>query len=148
MRMSSTLSLFDRVDLSQKLKSFDEIEREFNKLEAWGLVTSVDLHNCNPETLRNADAIKEYVVQLCDLIKMKRFGECTVVNFGEDERVAGYSMTQLIETSLVSGHFANLTNSVYIDIFSCKLYNPYEAAEFTRKFFEAEDYSLHTTLRK
>ncbi len=146
--MSNTLSLFDRVDLSQKLKSFDEIEREFNKLEAWGLVTSIDLHNCNPETLRSAEAIKEYVVQLCDLIKMKRFGECTVVNFGEDERVAGYSMTQLIETSLVSGHFANLTNSVYIDIFSCKLYNPYEAAEFTRKFFEAEDYSLHTTLRK
>src|SRR5512138_1445552 len=89
--MSNTLSLFDRVDLSEKLKSFDEIEREFHKLEAWGLVTSIDLHNCNPDTIRNAEAIKEYVVQLCDLIKMKRFGETTVVNFGEDERVAGYS---------------------------------------------------------
>ena len=79
---------------------------------------------------------------------MKRFGECTVVNFGEDERVAGFSMTQLIETSLISGHFANQTNAVYLDIFSCKYYNPYEAANFAKEFFEAESYTVNYLLRK
>jgi S-adenosylmethionine decarboxylase len=79
---------------------------------------------------------------------MKRFGNCTVVNFGEDEKVAGLSMTQLIETSLISGHFANLTNTSYIDIFSCKLYNPYEAAEFSKAFFKAEDYGIQINFRK
>ena len=78
---------------------------------------------------------------------MKRFGECVVVNFGEDERVAGFSMTQLIETSLISAHFANLTNATYLDIFSCKYYNPYEAAEFAKEFFGATEYNLHYTLR-
>ena len=79
---------------------------------------------------------------------MKRFGKCTVVNFGEDEKVAGFSMTQLIETSLISGHFANLTNNVYLDIFSCKYFSPKVVAEFAKKFFEAKDYKLHKAFRK
>ena len=85
---------------------------------------------------------------MCERIDMKRFGETVVVNFGEDERVAGYSMTQLIETSLISGHFANQTNTVYLDVFSCKYYDPNVVAEFAKKFFEATDYDLHYTCRK
>ena len=124
-----------------------EIRQEFDQKQCWGLLTSIDLHGCNPQTLRSAEKIKEYVIKLCDLIKMKRFGETVVVHFGEDERVAGYSMTQLIETSLISGHFANLTNAVYIDIFSCKYYDPETAAEFTKRFFGAKEYNLHISHR-
>jgi S-adenosylmethionine/arginine decarboxylase-like enzyme len=102
---------------------------------AWGLLTSIDLEDCNGDTIRDADAIKRYVLELCELIDMKRFGDTTVVHFGEDERVAGYSMFQLIETSCISAHFANDTNTSYIDIFSCKCYDPKVAAEFTKKFF-------------
>lgn len=87
---------------------------------AWGIASSFDIYDCDPETIRSAERIQEFVVELCDLIEMRRFGETTIVNFGEDERVAGYSMVQLIETSLISGHFANLTNAVYLDVFSCK----------------------------
>lgn len=113
----------------------------------WGLLTSLDLYNCNPETIRSAEKIKQYTVELCDLIEMKRFGECQVVHFGEDERVQGYSMVQLIETSLISGHFANLTNAAYIDIFSCKAYEPHVVAQFSQEFFEAESLESHTVKR-
>jgi len=71
-----------------------------------------------------------------------------VVDFGEDERVSGYSMTQLIETSLISGHFANLTNSAYIDIFSCKYYDPQTAADFTQRFFQGKEMKIHYVLRR
>jgi S-adenosylmethionine/arginine decarboxylase-like enzyme len=91
---------------------------------AWGLLSSIDLEDCDPNLIRDADAIKRYVVELCNLIEMKRFGECQVVHFGEDEKVAGYSMIQLIETSCISAHFANVNNRSYIDIFSCKAYDP------------------------
>lgn len=114
---------------------------------AWGLLSSIDLESCNPETIRSADAIREYVYKLCDLIEMKRFGECHVVHFGEDERVAGYSMFQLIETSCISAHFANETNTSYIDIFSCKAYDPKVAAEFTRKYFEGDSMRVTVTNR-
>jgi S-adenosylmethionine/arginine decarboxylase-like enzyme len=114
----------------------------------WGLLSSVDCYGCNPGLVRSYEAIKIYVCDLCDLIEMKRFGETQVVHFGEDEKIAGYSMLQLIETSLISGHFANESNAAYIDIFSCKYYDPNTVAEFTKYYFRAEKYVLNTTVRK
>jgi len=124
------------------------IKADYKNEQAWGLLASIDLHECDAALIRDAEAIKRFVVELCERIDMKRFGECTVVNFGEDERVAGYSMFQLIETSCISAHFANQTNATYLDIFSCKYYNPFEAAEWAKEFFKAKDYNLTYTLRK
>jgi S-adenosylmethionine/arginine decarboxylase-like enzyme len=104
----------------------------------WGLLSCIDLYECDPDIIRDAEAIKKFVVEVCDLIKMKRFGETQVIHFGEDERVAGFSMTQLIETSLVSAHFANQSNATYLDVFSCKTYDPEVVAEFAKKFFKAK----------
>lgn len=123
-------------------------KQEFDKMNAWGIQTSIDIHNCDPLLIRNAEVIKEFVIQLCQLIEMKRFGDPRIVHFGEDERVAGYSMTQLIETSLISAHFANQTNNTYLDIFSCKYYEPEDAAQFSKEFFKGTDYQLNVVLRK
>ena len=123
------------------------IVREFREKDAWGLCTCIDLKGCDPAAIRDAERIRQYVIEVCDLIRMKRFGEPQVVHFGPNERVAGYSMTQLIETSLISGHFANEANSAYIDIFSCKEYEPGVAAEFTRGFFGADSVSFQVVLR-
>lgn len=122
--------------------------KKFEKSGNWGLSASVDLYGCNPKTIRNAKKIKQFVYELCDLIEMKRFGECKVVNFGEDEKVAGYSMVQLIETSLIAGHFANQTNSAYLDIFSCKYFDPKITLRFAKKFFGAKTSVLNYNLRK
>lgn len=114
---------------------------------AWGIASAIDIYNCDPELIRDADAIRRFVVELCDLIEMKRFGETQVVHFGEDEKVAGYSMVQLIETSLISAHFANLTNAVYLDVFSCKPYLPEMVQGFAEKFFKGSHSHLNISLR-
>lgn len=114
----------------------------------WGIASAIDIYDCDPELIRDADAIKHFVVLLCDLIEMKRFGETQVVHFGEDERVAGYSMVQLIETSLISGHFANLTNAVYLDVFSCKAYEPETVREFAQAYFKGSHSALNVTMRR
>lgn len=134
--------------LASLSKDDSALRAAYQQENAWGLLSSVDLHECDADTIRDAERIKQFVAELCERIKMKRFGECQVVNFGEDERVAGYSMVQLIETSCISAHFANQTNAVYLDIFSCKYYNPYEAAEFAKEFFGAKDYGMTYLLRK
>ena len=113
----------------------------------WGVLTSLDIYGCNPGYIRDAARIRRYVLELCDLIKMKRFGECIVVHFGEDERVSGYSMVQLIETSLISGHFANQTNAAYIDIFSCGSYDSKLVTEFSVGYFQGERYKTHVVER-
>jgi S-adenosylmethionine decarboxylase len=117
------------------------------KTNPWGLLTSLDLYGCNPGIIRDSEEIKQYVIELCELIGIKQFGDCQVVHFGNDERVEGYSMVQLIETSLISGHFANHSNAAYIDIFSCKPYEPDQAARFTKGFFQAESIKMHVTKR-
>ena len=104
----------------------------------WGEELSVDCYNCNPETIRSKKKLQQFVDELVELIKVKKFGKTTIVNFGEDKRIAGYSLTQLIETSLISGHFANETNTAYINVFSCKEFNHHKVEDFCRKFFEAK----------
>ncbi len=113
----------------------------------WGLLTSLDIYGCNPRIIRDSERIRQYVIELCNLIGMKRFGECQVVHFGKEERVEGYSMVQLIETSLIAGHFANLANAAYIDIFSCKPYEPERLARFSKEFFQAESVETHVLKR-
>lgn len=125
------------------------IKEQYDDFGSWGISTAIDLHNCNPETIRDADKIKQFVAELWDLIDVKRFGDCQVVHFADhNEDVAGFSMVQLIETSLISAHFANKTNHTYLDVFSCKYYEPEVAAKFAQQFFEADDFRLNFTLRK
>jgi len=121
---------------------------KFNKINAWGIITCLDIHNCDPQLIRNPEVIKDFVLNLCDLIGMKMYGDPVIVNFGNDERVSGYSMTQLIETSLISAHFANQSNNVYLDIFSCKYYDPEIAATFAKDFFKGKDYNINVVFRK
>lgn len=127
--------------------SDEEILESFNTDEHWGLITSIDLFSCNPETIRSKEAIERFSRELCEYLEMKMYGDPVVVNFGEDPRIAGFSLLQLIETSNIAGHFANDTNHVYLDIFSCKAYGPKKAAEFCKEYFEAEKYNYNAILR-
>jgi S-adenosylmethionine/arginine decarboxylase-like enzyme len=129
-------------------KEIKEDHANTNTNQHWGLLSCIDLYNCDPQTIRSDKRIKEFVVQLCDLIEMKRFGETQVIYFGEDERVSGYSMTQLIETSLISAHFANNSNTTYLDVFSCKPYDSQAVVDFAKKFFKAEKVLLQVVKRK
>lgn len=115
-----------------------DMSREGKEKQVWGIAGSIDIYDCDPATIRDAVKIREFVEKLCDLIEMKRFGETMVVHFGEEERVAGFSMVQLIETSLISAHFANLTNTVYLDVFSCKPYALETVEKFSKEFFKGK----------
>jgi len=130
------------------MDSFDKLEKKYKKEKAWGLLSSIDLYDCNSSKIRSRETIEIFLEQICKRIEMKRYGNPIIVDFGDDEEISGYSMVQLIETSLISGHFANKTNSIYLDIFSCKLYNPKIIAEFAKKFFDAKRYRINTLIRK
>ncbi|HSL44999.1 MAG TPA: S-adenosylmethionine decarboxylase [Anaerolineales bacterium] len=114
----------------------------------WGVSSCIDLYECDLILMQNADAIRDFAIQLCDRIKMRRYGETQVVFFGDEPRVQGFSMTQLIETSLISAHFANASRAIYLDVFSCAPYDPDDAARFAADYFKAARYQLHVVHRK
>ena len=118
-----------------------------NQTNYWGVSSCIDLYDCDLQLMQDEVAIKRFVRELCDLIKMRRFGETQVVRFGDDPRVTGFSMTQLIETSLVSAHFADNSCAVYLDVFSCSPYDPDEVAAFAARFFKAQRHTVQVIKR-
>ncbi len=133
--------------LSNELLSDEEIVERFKKGGEWGLLTSIDLRGCDPGKIGSGEYIAKFSADVCNYIDMKRFGDPIVVRFGADPRVQGYSLAQLIETSLISGHFAEESNRAFIDIFSCKEYMPRKVAEYCRKYFGAKEMDYTVTFR-
>lgn len=107
----------------------------------WGYHLILDIYDGN-DLIKSKDAIVDYTTKLCDLINMKRYGDCVAVHFGEDPLISGYSSFQLIETSCIAGHWVDSNNSAHIDIFSCKEFNPQEAITFTLSYFNAKDFKF------
>ncbi|MGC8856440.1 MAG: S-adenosylmethionine decarboxylase [Anaerolineae bacterium] len=116
--------------------------------EYWGVSSCIDLYDCDLGLMQNAQAIRQFVKMLCDRIKMRRFGETQVVFFGDDPRVQGFSMMQLIETSLISAHFADASRAIYLDVFSCAPYEPEDVAKFAAEYFKAARYHLNVVYRR
>ena len=116
--------------------------------EYWGISSGIDLYECDLDLMQNADAIREFVKILCDRIKMRRYGDTQVVHFGDDPRVTGFSMTQLIETSLISAHFADASCAIYLDVFSCAPYEPEEVTKLAADYFKAATYNVSVVYRK
>ncbi|MDP1538849.1 MAG: S-adenosylmethionine decarboxylase [bacterium] len=118
------------------------------KSKIYGKELTLDLYDCDPKIIRSKKKILEYSNKLCDLIKVKKYGKPIIERFALHlDYAAGYSLVQLIESSLVSGHFSELWNGAYINIFSCKDFDDKKAAAFTKKFFNAKIIKKRTLIR-
>jgi len=109
------------------------------KSKVYGNELIMDVIGCDLKIISSKKKLLEYVIKVCKLIKMKRYGKpfCEKFGLGADF-TAGYSVVQLIETSSITGHFSDLWCRAYINIFSCKEFNKKIASEFTKKFFKAQ----------
>ena len=105
----------------------------------YGYELIIDLYDCSNAVITSKRKLKSYVDTLCKLIKMKKYGKTLLPYFGEEAPFTkGYSLVQLIETSSITGHFSELWNTAYINIFSCKRYDHIKAKQFTKSFFRAK----------
>jgi len=117
--------------------------------ESYGTELILDLYGCDQKTIRSPKKISQFVDNLCTLIKMRKYGKPSILHFGlKKPHTAGYSLVQFIETSSITGHFSELWNSAYINIFSCKQFDTEKAANFTKKFFGAKRMKKRVVLRK
>lgn len=129
------------------MRSFDEVAESYQKCNAWGLSMTCDLKNCQEILVKSRSAIKSFVDQLIQIIDMKKYGDIHIVHFGQKEEVAGFSFFQLIETSNVSGHLVDKTRNVYLDICSCKIFDPWKVEEFSRNYWVADETEMSIQFR-
>jgi hypothetical protein len=106
--------------------------------EPYGLELVLDLKGCDLADLSPA-RLEDYFIRLCDLIAMKRHGEPV---FWEDHsglpHLHGLSAFQFIETSNVVCHALPLLGAVYLNIFSCRVFDTGAAERFSRDFWGAD----------
>ncbi len=116
-------------------------------MEKYGVELILDLHGCDSSKFTR-ESIGRYFEQLCELIDMKReelvFWDDTGVP--EDERqtsphTQGTSAVQFILTSSIVIHTLDQLGAVYVNMFSCKEFDPKLAERFTADWFGASDCS-------
>lgn len=106
----------------------------------WGYHLTIDAAGCDPVALRSATTIAAFAKELVEKIDMVAFGEPQVVHFGEGNK-AGYTLVQLIETSNITAHFAEETNDIYLDVFSCKPFEINDVFVVFDKYFASVDFT-------
>ena len=116
-------------------------------MEKFGAELILDLHGCDPGTFTRK-SISRYFADLCKLIDMKRealhFWDDFDVPVKERQTSAhtqGTSAVQFILTSSIVIHTLDQMGAIYINIFSCKEFDPNIAEQFTVDWFGATDCS-------
>jgi S-adenosylmethionine/arginine decarboxylase-like enzyme len=107
----------------------------------WGYHAIVDAAGCDHTAITSRDNIYAFAKQLVQDIDMVAYGEPQIVNFGSGDK-EGYTLIQLIETSNISCHFVNDSDSMYLDVFSCKPFESKTVEELVVQYFGAK--SLRT----
>lgn len=89
----------------------------------WGLHVVLNATRCCPSSIRSATQIAAFSKHLVKKIDMVPYGNPQIIHFGTGNK-AGYTLVQLIETSNIIAHFVEEYNDLYLDVFSCKEFNP------------------------
>ena len=114
-----------------------KLEQDYDDHRCWGMVASIDCYGCHPRYIKDSKKIRHFIIDLCKAINMKRFGPAMIERFAEGY-YEGYSAIQFIETSSVTMHFDEDKNRAFIDIFSCKYFDPKIARDFCQKYLKAK----------
>ena len=115
-------------------------------LRTWGKHLMIDAARLNGPAIRNPTRIHHFTAALVKRIDMIPYGPAQVVMFGSGNK-KGYTMVQLIETSNICAHFVEENNSMYLDVFSCKDFDPIVVKETVEEFFEAKHMNLKVLTR-
>lgn len=107
----------------------------------WGYHLILDVAGCNPDAISSKENIEAFVKDLVQKIDMVPYGEPQIIHFGSGNKL-GYTMVQLIETSNICAHFVEENNTFYLDVFSCKTFDPDTVVETARAYFGFLKYNV------
>jgi S-adenosylmethionine/arginine decarboxylase-like enzyme len=100
----------------------------------WGILAAIDLHGCHRSRLADPDLLRRFVPNLIDAIGMRAHGELALDRFGDGD-LEGWSAMQFIETSSITVHADEINARCFIDVFSCRSFEPDVAAAVALSHF-------------
>jgi S-adenosylmethionine/arginine decarboxylase-like enzyme len=105
-------------------------------MKPFGWELCIDLYGCDLKKIKSRRVLKQFIEELCNTLKVKRFGKPVMKRYGH-EHLTGYSIMQLIEVSSIIGHFSEERCSAHIDVFSCAEFDIKIIEDFAKQFFGA-----------
>lgn len=107
------------------------------KTKYWGYHLILDCSQCN-DNISKPSVIREVLKELVSRTKMKAVGSPVIKFLKEgDPHLQGYSCFQLIETSSITMHLNDAPeSSAYIDVFTCKTFDPQVAIDVIKEYFK------------
>ena len=103
----------------------------------WGKELIVDAGGCDLSLITDPVNIRAFVIRLVKDIDMVAYGDPQIVKFGSGDK-AGYTLTQLIETSNICAHFVDESNSLFLNVHSCKDFDPQVVYYLVKQYFGAK----------
>lgn len=98
----------------------------------------IDLHACDLGKNVSKKRTEEFIVEVCSMTKMKRHGRpLWWTQKSEIPFWHGTSVLQFIVTSDIVMHLLPKMRCVYINIFTCKPFQPKPVVEYAKKFWKA-----------
>ena len=103
----------------------------------WGMLAAIDLHGCDRARLADPDTIRRFVPAVIEAIGMQAHGPLALDRFGDAE-LEGWSAMQFIETSSITVHADEVYCRCFVDVFSCRRFDPDRAAAIAARHFGGE----------
>jgi S-adenosylmethionine/arginine decarboxylase-like enzyme len=100
----------------------------------WGILAAIDLDDCDRERLADPDVIRAFVPAVIDAIGMTAHGPLALERFGDGE-LEGWSAMQFITTSSITLHADEVGGRCFVDVFSCRPFDPMAAATVAAEHF-------------
>jgi S-adenosylmethionine/arginine decarboxylase-like enzyme len=91
------------------------------------MLAAIDLHGCARRRLEDPSSICAFVPSLVEAIDMRAHGPLRLERFGDGE-LEGWSAMQFIDTSSITIHADEFSCRCFIDVFSCREFDPEVAA--------------------
>jgi S-adenosylmethionine/arginine decarboxylase-like enzyme len=98
------------------------------------MLATIDLHDCDARRLAEPESIRRFVPAVIEAIGMRAHGPLMIERFGEAE-LEGWSALQFIETSSITIHADEVWARCFIDIFSCRAFEPEAAVAIAAAHF-------------
>jgi len=116
--------------------SQDRPHKEY--MNYWGYHLILDCSNCDKSLMTNYANVNNWIRQLVTDIDMSPVGDPRIeYTAGEFPDKAGFTVVQIIVTSSIVAHFVDNLGQIYLDVFSCKQFDPTVVKHSVSKYFNS-----------
>lgn len=115
--------------------------------KSYGMELIVDLHDCDLGANVSKKRAEDFIIKVCDMTKMHRHGRpLWWVQKSKIPFWHGTSVLQFIKTSSIVMHLLPKMHAVYINVFTCKPFDPKEVVKFAKTYWKAGRIASNTVV--